>query len=553
MNLNCSYCSQICIFLQRGEVFQAFTFYFVKVCYKHATMNSTGLFSTFSNAPDKFQKRAPTSQEMENSLIVFIADSFQEVMTSTIGVNPGVKGVLISKSKQMKLREIRPTLWHVTVTDTMLTTIHDTALLLLEMIRGQVQSHSQLQKEMALTRDVAMELQNKNRLLKGITGNFPGIIYQFFIKKDGSRGFSYASEGMDKLLDASIPTSQLFNAFVARVHPDDKEGLIKSISIASKLETSWQYEARYIKPDDTIIWLRGVASLTTLSDTQVYNGIIMDISEQIRLKETIVQSEKMMSIGGLAAGMAHEINNPLAGLLQNIQLLENRLDANHPINQRAAVKNNTTMDTLTGYMKDRNIEPIIDRMKEACRRMNTIVHDMLNFARSGGLEFKKRDICNLLDQTINIASADYDLKKKYDFRQIHIIRNYQKDIPPIGCIPSKLQQVFINILGNGAQAMTAVRQKSGMEFAPTFTINVTYDDVKQWITIRISDNGPGMSKAVESKIFEPFFTTKTIGEGTGLGLSVSYFIITREHSGDLTVESFQGKGSCFSIGLPRRE
>ena len=151
----------------------------------------------------------------------------------------------------------------------------------------------------------------------------------------------------------------------------------------------------------------------------------------------------------------------------------------------------------------------------------------------------------LLDNTIELASSDYDLKKKYDFRRIDIVREYDPTMPEVPCERTKIQQVFLNILKNSAQAM-AQEKDEGKE--PLIALRVQRDG--DTALIEIEDNGPGMDDATRKRVFEPFFTTKGIGDDTGLGLSVSYFIITKNHGGTLSVESTPGIGAKFIIRLP---
>ena len=150
----------------------------------------------------------------------------------------------------------------------------------------------------------------------------------------------------------------------------------------------------------------------------------------------------------------------------------------------------------------------------------------------------------LMDKTIELAATDYDLKTKFDFKKIKITRNYDKNTPEIKCESNKIQQVFLNILINGAHAMAEVPTLK----KPEFTISINYK--KNLLKIEICDNGPGIPSNIKSRIFEPFFSTKEIGRGTGLGLSVSYFIITDQHKGTLEVRSKEGKGTTFIICIP---
>jgi PAS domain S-box-containing protein len=272
-----------------------------------------------------------------------------------------------------------------------------------------------------------------------------------------------------------------------------------------------------------------------------------DITERIRLEETMVQSEKMISVGGLAAGMAHEINNPLAGIMQTASVLLNRLGGNLHIkaNQSAAAAAGTTMAAIESYMRTRGVLGMLETIKDSGQRMADIVSNMLSFVRKGDDVGSSQRLDELMDKALLLAATDFDLKKKYDFKRIETVKRYASDLPTVNCEAAKIQQVLLNILRNSAQAMQAVGTS-----APRITVTIRHDKARQMVYLEIEDNGPGMDEKTRKRVFEPFFTTKPDGAGTGLGLSVSYFIITENHNGEMTVASHPGGGAKFSIGLP---
>ncbi len=274
---------------------------------------------------------------------------------------------------------------------------------------------------------------------------------------------------------------------------------------------------------------------------------IDDITERIRMEEMMIQSEKMLSVGGLAAGMAHEINNPLAGIMQNIQVMKNRLGPDLPKNISTAEDLGINVEQVTEYIRARDIYSMMDTITQCGHRAAQIVSNMLSFSRKSGTDFVEQNLADLLNKTIDLAASDYDLKKRYDFRNIAIRREFEPDLPEIRCNPGKIQQVCLNILKNGAEAMAA-----GSIEHPEFIIRVHQKN--SMAVIEISDNGAGMNENTRKRVFEPFFTTKDphagTDAGTGLGLSVSYFIITENHGGEMAVESSLGKGTTFIVRLP---
>ena len=273
---------------------------------------------------------------------------------------------------------------------------------------------------------------------------------------------------------------------------------------------------------------------------------IDDVTDKVRMEEMMIQSEKMLSIGGLAAGMAHEINNPLAGVMQTADLMTRRLtDKQMPANTRAAEEIGINMDVITAFMEKRGILKMLAVINESGRRMAGIVNNMLSFARKSDAQISSHMLPELLDKTFELAATDFDLKQHYDFKTIEIQREYDENLPPVPCEGAKIQQVLLNILRNGAQAMQEAGTKN-----PMFMVKTRIDESLKMACMEIKDNGPGMDKTTLKRVFEPFYTTKPIGVGTGLGLSVSYFIITENHGGEMSVESTPGAGANFIIHLP---
>jgi PAS domain S-box-containing protein len=294
---------------------------------------------------------------------------------------------------------------------------------------------------------------------------------------------------------------------------------------------------------------------TIYEDVTIYplivNGVegavirVDDVTDQVHLEEMMIQSEKMLSVGGLAAGMAHEINNPLAGMMQTANVMANRLSEDLPANLKAAEQAGTSMDAIRAFMESRGIPRMLAAINESGRRVAEIVYNMLSFARRSDAQTSSHDVAELLDKTVELASTDYDLKKQYDFKTIEIVREYQDHLPYVPCEGAKIQQVFLNLLRNGAQAM----QDAGLQ-NPSFVLRTRYEEAQGMVYVEIEDNGPGMDEDTRRRAFEPFFTTKPVGVGTGLGLSVSYFIVTKNHAGEMDVVSEPGRGTTFIVGLP---
>ncbi|MGH8436250.1 MAG: ATP-binding protein [Pseudomonas sp.] len=277
---------------------------------------------------------------------------------------------------------------------------------------------------------------------------------------------------------------------------------------------------------------------------------IDDITQRLSLEEMMVQSEKMLSVGGLAAGMAHEINNPLGAILHNVQNIRRRLSAELPKNLEQAEAAGVSLETINHYLQGREVPQLLDGIQQAGSRAAKIVTHMLSFSRMSNRQLAPCQLPALIDQAVDIAGNDFDLTEGFDFKGLNIQREFDPQIGPVPGIANELEQVLLNLLKNAAQAIHQRETKPGLEPLEPGRISLRTRLAPPWVEIQVEDNGIGMPEPVRKRIFEPFFTTKEIGQGTGLGLSVSYFIITNNHKGQMEVQSTLGQGTCFTLRLP---
>lgn len=278
------------------------------------------------------------------------------------------------------------------------------------------------------------------------------------------------------------------------------------------------------------------------------NGAVIrmdDVTTQIRMEQMMVQTEKMMSVGGLAAGMAHEINNPLGIMLQGMDVILNRISTDSVKNRKVAHEIGLDLKLMEAYLENRQILNTFRGMKKAGERAAEIIRNMLKFSRNNEDTYQYVSISRIIEQTLEFLRKDYDIKKRYSYKQLDFSEEIEPDLPEIHCIENQIEQVLLNIFKNAIQAMMEWDQ---MVDKPKIMIRV-YRQI-DWMIIEIEDNGPGIDPEVKNRVFEPFFTTKDVGVGTGLGLSVSYFLIKNNHEGDLTFDSQIGKGTVFRITLP---
>ncbi|OEC35459.1 hypothetical protein SAMN05216600_10675 [Pseudomonas cuatrocienegasensis] len=272
---------------------------------------------------------------------------------------------------------------------------------------------------------------------------------------------------------------------------------------------------------------------------------IDDITQRLRLEEMMVQSEKMLSVGGLAAGMAHEINNPLGAILHNVQNIRRRLSPGLEKNREQAEQTQVSLDAIDRYLVAREVPQLLDGIQQAGTRAAKIVSHMLNFSRRSDRQLAPCELPAVIDQAVEIASNDFDLTDSFDFKSLVIEREFDPALPPVPGTANELEQVLLNLLKNAAQA---IHQRPDSDIPGRIVLRTRL--LPNWAEVQVEDNGMGMPEVVRKRIFEPFFTTKEVGEGTGLGLSVSYFIITNNHKGQMEVQSKLGEGTCFTLRLP---
>jgi signal transduction histidine kinase len=263
-------------------------------------------------------------------------------------------------------------------------------------------------------------------------------------------------------------------------------------------------------------------------------------AELERLQAQIIHSEKMASLGQLAAGVAHELNNPAGFIYGNMEILREcaaGLERLHEYYDNAplpasiaagavAVKHEIGYENLLGDLRS-----IVEDCRSGAERIRDVVQNLRLFSRLDEAEFKKVDLHEGLESTIRLLSQYYGPGR------ITLERDYA-DLPLVDCYAGQLNQVWMNLLVNAAQAVGSEGR-----------VRITTSRDGEAATVRISDTGRGIAPEHLKKIFDPFFTTKPVGEGTGLGLSITYGIVER-HGGSINVESRLGEGTTFTVAIP---
>ncbi|QQS38345.1 MAG: HAMP domain-containing histidine kinase [Ignavibacteriales bacterium] len=308
--------------------------------------------------------------------------------------------------------------------------------------------------------------------------------------------------------------------YVGDVNPlaDEKLGLVKTLAEA--------FSIAYARYED----------FKNLEEAK--NKIELTLHELKAAQAQLVHSEKMASLGELTAGIAHEIKNPLNFVNNFSEVSRELLDE---IKTELQNKNEKEVAELIEDLKQN-----LEKINQHGKRADSIVKGMLLHSRGSSGEKTLTDINDLLEQYVDLAYHGMRAQNK-EFN-ITIEKTYDKSLEKINVVPQDISRVFLNIINNACYAAFDKKKKGFNNFSPTLKVSTINLNGK--VEIRIVDNGNGIPANILDKIFQPFFTTKPTGEGTGLGLSLSYDIVTKVHNGELKVETKEGEGTRFIIHLP---
>jgi len=362
----------------------------------------------------------------------------------------------------------------------------------------------------------------------------------------------------DPLLQIVICTAfsdYSWDELLARLHVGDRLLVLKKpfdpievYQLASTLTAKWQQtRLATAKAAD----LEATIDARTIALREVNEALVTEISDRKLLECQLVQSGKLASIGQLAAGVAHEINNPIAFVYSNMSSLESYVEnllaiivayeAAHPTLDPAVlaelhrVRSRLDLDTVR-----EDLPGLLKETTDGVLRVRQIVRDLRDFSRDAPHQnWQPADLHRGIDSTLNIVAAE--LKYRAD-----IVKHYGT-LPEIQCLPAQLNQVIMNLAMNAAYACGSSGAARG-----TITVRTGTSEGGEEVWFEVADTGCGIAPEVLPRIFDPFFTTKPVGTGTGLGLSLSYGIVLKHH-GRIDLHSVVDQGSTFRVTLPVRQ
>ena len=275
------------------------------------------------------------------------------------------------------------------------------------------------------------------------------------------------------------------------------------------------------------------------------------VTEIEQLKQQLQKQEKLASLGMLSAGIAHEIQNPLNFVI-NFSKMSNKLldDLNDIVEDNAERLPETDREDLNDIVAD--LKENMSQIVENGERAVSIIQGILLVSRGKENEFVPSDVCHLVKEYIRLSY--HAMRANHQGFNVTLHEQYQEDLPLMMVIPQDLSRAVLNVMNNACYAVWNKAQTAGDDYNPTIDITVSSSSTPpascHSLTISIADNGEGMNDEVKQRLFENFFTTKPIGQGTGLGMSITRDIIENKHGGKVSFTSTEGEGTTFTFTIP---
>lgn len=400
------------------------------------------------------------------------------------------------------------------------------------------------------------EITKAQQFLRSVIDNIPSLIFV----KDGGGRFTLVNKAVadiygttvGKMLGKTLDAFDTNAAAVERIVGDEMNVLATQREMIIP-------EEQFIDRNGEVHWFQSTKRPLTIGDTHsnYILGISIDLTERKILETQLQHSQKMESIGQLAAGIAHEINTPTQYVGDNTRFIRDAFTDIEDVLKKYgefldSVETGTIdQDKLAALRKalaDADLEYVLEEVPSALKqsmdgvsRIAKIVQSMKEFAHPGSREKQSADINRAIESTVTVARNEW----KY---VAEVETNFDDNLPPVPCYLGEFNQVILNMVINAAHAITEV-VGDGSRGKGKITITTTKAD-NDWAEVRIEDTGKGIPAEIHGRIFDPFFTTKEVGKGSGQGLAISHAVVVEKHGGQLSFETTEGRGTTFVIRLP---
>ena len=430
-----------------------------------------------------------------------------------------------------------------------------------ENILGKINSFQLNSEEIITARQLLLDFYNSSTVLKILDfGNDLEIALDVFIideQEDVINSFATASTLRIQVITLSMALSTVIAIILAMYTSRTITSPLRKLTqVAEKITQNSNFSQQVSLNTQDEFGVLGNAfnqlleRAKELLEAQKQRTIeLKQINEKLKATQNqMIAQEKLASLGSLTAGIAHEIRNPL-------NFVNNFAELSVDLTEELREELETQQDNLDPEIAEELIDIIADlstnanKINHHGKRAEKIVSNMLLHSRSGESNWELTNINSLLAEAINLAY--HGMRAKDSSFNVTLDTDYDETIGKLNIVPQDINRVFLNVVGNACYAVHAKKKANGDDFVPL--IKVRSRNLGEKIEIRIRDNGDGMSSEVIDKVFNHFFTTKPTGEGTGLGLSLSYEIITQEHQGELRVESEFGMYAEFIMVLPNKK
>ena len=404
-------------------------------------------------------------------------------------------------------------------------------------------------------RDKVNQTEN---LMEEIFQNIPGMVFKRHLNDNQEQVFTFVSSGSKRIFALSSDVIyRSAHKIHHMIHPDDIDRVKHELRASAVNLSALKMDYRIIDANQDEHWVRDNSQPVHDENWDVvWHGVLLDITELKNIEDELRHSQKMESVGQLAAGIAHEINTPTQFVSDNIVFLDDAyrdlsevIDFCSDLAQGKIVIEDMTVlqQQLNEKLEDADVEFLreeipqaISQTREGLERVTRIVRAMKEFSHPSSALKTSIDINHVIDNAVTIARNEWKYVSTLEL-------DLSNDMPLVLADAQLLGQVVLNMIVNAAHAIEALPGRDP-ETKGLITIKTSHDADR--VMIKITDTGAGMSEKIRNRIFEPFFTTKEVGKGSGQGLAIAYSAVVDQHGGTIDVQSEPGKGTTFTIVLP---